>query len=73
MDEQATKKLIENLYKQAIGVTPGKRLRLAVTSLEYILIEKLMLKQEGRFHGRIGNAKLIIESDPDNDGLHVQY
>lgn len=66
--------LINNLAKiVATGYCGHKRMRLAVSPEEYEEIREYMLVTYGKFHARIMNIPLVVETDPENPPLTVQY
>jgi hypothetical protein len=56
----------------ATGQAFHKRMRLAVSAEEYEEIREYMLHHYGRFHARILNVPLIVESDPENPPFTIQ-
>jgi hypothetical protein len=63
-------RLLAELAEACLG--GSKRIRLAVTPDEYLLVRAHLIEREGRFYGRIRNIPLVIDENAARPALVME-
>jgi hypothetical protein len=57
----AAERLLAELVEACLTGLRSRRVRIAVTAAEYLLVREHLLEREGRFYGRVRNIPLVID------------
>jgi hypothetical protein len=70
--DNAVEQLLAELVEVGLTGRRSRRVRIAVTTAEYLLVREHLLEREGRFYGRVRNVPLVIDENATSPAFVIE-